>query len=300
MNPIKAIKNQYVGVNAHLHSYWQARGGWHEFHTAHITHLAAALQRELLPRGYSAAIEHSLQIRRDDEVFGTPESDLVIYDESGSRPASSQLAKIEKAVASPIAEAVELMQERAEYRALAIHKLEEGARAQAVGWVELLSPSNKPGHSDAHTYAVKRQGRVHSGLVFVEIDYLNTSRPTFSHLRDGKPYRVIVIDPRPDYFSGMIYNYAFEVDDAIPTVDIPLAGTDVVRFDFSKPYERTLEELAFAYLLIDYAQPPLGMDHYSAANQLRIMARMQAITRAVRAGVDLEANAPLPTDSVHE
>lgn len=30
MDPVKSIKNQYLGINAHLHSLWQAEGSWVE------------------------------------------------------------------------------------------------------------------------------------------------------------------------------------------------------------------------------------------------------------------------------
>ncbi|HEY8602006.1 MAG TPA: hypothetical protein VIL85_26505 [Thermomicrobiales bacterium] len=57
-----SARNQYVGINPHLHSYWQGRGGWSRFHTNHIADLLRALRPLLLPRGYDADIEPSLQI----------------------------------------------------------------------------------------------------------------------------------------------------------------------------------------------------------------------------------------------
>ena len=38
-----SVKNQYHGINAHLHSYWQSMGGWHSFHGKHIADLLRAL-----------------------------------------------------------------------------------------------------------------------------------------------------------------------------------------------------------------------------------------------------------------
>src|SRR5436853_7332364 len=86
---VHSIKNQYVGINAHLHSLWQAQGGWVEFHTRHIVHLADALKAVLLPMGYTAALEPSLQIRRIDSPQPSeyPESDVSIYDLNPARPA---------------------------------------------------------------------------------------------------------------------------------------------------------------------------------------------------------------------
>ncbi len=48
MPALHSTRNQYPGINAHLHSYWQGRGGWSRFHTNHIADLLRAL---LLPRG---------------------------------------------------------------------------------------------------------------------------------------------------------------------------------------------------------------------------------------------------------
>lgn len=71
MKPVQPIKNQYVGISAHLHSYWQADGEWHEFHTAYIVDLTRVLKRQLRPLGYTAGIESSLQIRRFDTSVAT-------------------------------------------------------------------------------------------------------------------------------------------------------------------------------------------------------------------------------------
>src|SRR5688572_2646696 len=82
MAPVRSIRNQYLGINAHLHSYWQAVGGWNRFHTNHISDLLRALRPQLLPLGYDADIEPSLQIRRIDDGGPDfrPESDVTIYD----------------------------------------------------------------------------------------------------------------------------------------------------------------------------------------------------------------------------
>lgn len=67
MAPVRSIRNQYLGINAHLHSFWQGVGGWSRFHTNHISDLLRMLRPLLLPLGYDADIEPSLQIRRVDD-----------------------------------------------------------------------------------------------------------------------------------------------------------------------------------------------------------------------------------------
>jgi len=84
MQPVRSIKNQYHGINAHLHSHWQSVGGWNSFHSNHIADLLRLLRAKLLPMGYTAEIEPSLQIRRLDAPAGEPESDITIFDPTGN------------------------------------------------------------------------------------------------------------------------------------------------------------------------------------------------------------------------
>ena len=39
MEPMRSVRNQYLGINAHLHSYWQAVRGWNNFHNPYIVQL---------------------------------------------------------------------------------------------------------------------------------------------------------------------------------------------------------------------------------------------------------------------
>lgn len=63
MKFVRSIKNQYLGINVHLYSRCQATYGWPEFHTAHLVDLTRTLKTQLLPMGYTAGIQDSLQIR---------------------------------------------------------------------------------------------------------------------------------------------------------------------------------------------------------------------------------------------
>lgn len=83
---VRSIRNQYCGINAHLHSYWQSMGGWHSFHGNHITDLLRALRAALLPMGYTADLESSLQVRRLDQPMDEQESDITIFDPHPVRP----------------------------------------------------------------------------------------------------------------------------------------------------------------------------------------------------------------------
>ena len=303
---VRSIRNQYYGINAHLHSYWQSKGGWHSFHGNHIADLLRALRAALLPMGYTADLESSLQVRRLDRIVDEPESDVTIFDPHPVRPLlpSQQAATgIDVLVLS----VPEVLQEpplsEDEFMAIAIYQLVHRGRDQGtpVAWVELLSPANKGGSQDAILYREKRSHLIHSGLVFVELDYLHESGATWGRLANYRvrrrqsaeanahPYRIAVLDPRPTFDEGKAYIAEFNVDEPIPVVTIPLNGEDALLFDFNQPYQKTYTETLYGLELVDYSQLPYHFDRYSPADQTRIANRMVAVLQAAQAGVDLES-----------
>jgi len=66
MPAVRTIKNQYLGINAHLHSFWQATATWNRFHKVHVVHLMADLKAQLIPLGYTAHLDYSLQAEKSD------------------------------------------------------------------------------------------------------------------------------------------------------------------------------------------------------------------------------------------
>jgi hypothetical protein len=308
---IRSIKNQYRGINAHLHSYWQAEGGWNGFHTAHIGDLFKALKARLWPMGYTADIEPSLQIRRLDERPTDPESDITVYDLDPKRSkvefvshaaeASVLVVPIPKLLAeSPLSEK--------RFGAIAIYELtpRRSERGQPVAWIELLSPSNKGSSRDAEIYREKRLKILDSGIVFVEIDYLHETLPTFKGIvdyrprkgkpatHDSHPYRIVILDPRPEVDEGEASLGEFDVDQPVPTIAIPLNAGDMLDFDFGTPYHKTFEEALYGLELVDYTQLPANFHRYSEEDQARIVARMLAVIEAAKRGEDLEKSIPSP------
>ncbi len=314
MHAVKALKNQYYGINAHLNSYWQNDEEWSEFHTSYIVHISAALKAQLLPLGYTTGKERSLQIRRLDKPDSTPRSDVSIYDldrtRSQSRIAPGQSGAFDLVLTLPEVLAAE--ENPVDYWAIAIYAADQTGKekGEPVAWVEVLSPSNKPGGQHAQEYRTKRRKLLDSGIVFVEIDYLHESAPTFNQLpayrardRDGNPlpdahpYRILVIDPRPMIPYGKLYVYHFDVDQPIPTVTIPLSRADQIDFDFGTPYERMLEMELFTLEAVDYTQLPIKFNRYTPVDQQRIANRMLAVLEAAQQGIDLETG-PFPTQSI--
>ncbi|MEZ4866817.1 MAG: DUF4058 family protein [Caldilineaceae bacterium] len=314
MKPVKSVKNQYWGINAHLNSYWQNDDDWSEFHTSYIVHISAALKAQLLPLGYTTGKERSLQIRRLDMPDSRPHSDVSIYDldrnRAQSRARSGQGGAYDMVLALPEVLATE--EDPIDFWAIAIYAADQTGKEkrEPVAWIEVLSPSNKPGGVHAQAYRTKRRKLLDSAIVFVEIDYLHESAPTFNQLpayrardregnplRGAHPYRILVVDPRPLITQGNLYLYHFDVDQPIPTVTIPLSGADSIDFAFGLPYERMLEMELFTLEIVDYTQLPTHFNHYTPADQARIANRMIAVMEAAQKGIDLESG-PFPAPSI--
>lgn len=313
MQAVRFVKNQYRGINAHLHSYWQAEGGWNSFHATYIDDLMKEMKARLRPMGYTAVLAKSLQTRRDDEADSRPESDVTIFDSDPVRsiyPSTTRSGTASMVLS--VAQALRLgAVTQRQYSAVAIYEVAPGQKVpgEPVAWVELLSPSNKPGGADEDEYWRKRLKILQSAVVFVEIDYLHESSPTLDHVPnyrtrsgrsgepDSHPYRIVVIDPRPVFETGPVYMNHFDVDEVIPDVDIPLNGNHQLRFPFGVAYTKSFNE-AFLGDDVDYTQLPLNFDRYSPADQQRIANRMLAVLKAAKEGKDLESSAPLPVEDL--
>lgn len=310
MPVIHAINNLYPGINAHLNSLLQSDGGWDSFHTTHLTYLLADLKRQLRSMGYTADLEQSLQIKRMGESPRQPESDITIYDDNPIRSAqafSGQFGDARELVL-PLPTMLGLDDDDITYyKAIGLYTATSKYQKSGdpVGWMELLSPSNKPTGRDFESYRDKREKVLQSGLVFVELDYLHQQPPTFDGIAnyhkfepDSYPYRITVIDPRPDFFKGEGRSRQFHVDEPIPALTIPLNAQDTIHFDFNVPYQTTYEQQLFGDQ-VDYGQLPHAFNLYSPTDQTRIANRVLAIINAHNNGNDLEtvsltvANLPL-------
>lgn len=304
---IRSRKNQYKGINAHLHSYLQNEaGGWEVFHGVHITHLAEAIDA-ILPDGYLVEPEKSLQIRAAHPDTGEalsdvwkPRPDLTVYDlQSAARQTSASQSATHPVLTLPAVESIDL-DEQGYLRSLAIMQMEsDGQIGEPITWIELLSPTNKPPYSGARQYREKRNATIRHGIALVEMDYLHETRspimrlPVYPDDEQSYPYSITVTNPRPSLTEGVMDVYGFHVDDSLPEILIPLSNTDGISLDLSSVYERSFSSLgAFSYR-VDYEQPPINLEHYSEADQARIQRRMVAIAEAVQRGDDLN-NAPFP------
>ncbi len=304
---VRSVKNQYRGINAHLHSLLQAESRWGGFHTAHIADLNKTLKAGLLPMGYTTDIEPSLQIRRLGEPPAMPRSDVSIFDRD-LRRASQPPVPLQAQAPVLTLPIPTLLQEyplsEKPFRAIAVYEINQ--HDKPVAWLELLSPSNKGDSRDAELYRKKRLKIIGNGIVLIELDYLHETPPTFEGLPDydvrqgandtpdSHPYRIVIIDPRPDVETGQAFLAAFDIDQPIPPMTIPLNAGDVFPFDFGVPYTKTYEEMLYGVELVDYSQLPLNFDRYSPDDQARIAARMLAVIEAAKRGENLETGRPFP------
>jgi hypothetical protein len=292
MPPVRSIKNQYRGVNAHLHSILQAESKWNRFHNYAIGKLMEVFKALVLPMGYTVEREESLQIRRvGDDLPRRPRADLLILDRTPDRTIQ----------ASPMMRGQALLLEELDeedfeypYHAAVVYEILPTSE-EPVAWIELLSPGNKGSSKDAYTYIAKRRLILERGLVLVEIDLLHETPPTFERLPDysqgeagAYPYRILVIDPRPEYHEARVYLHEFGVDARLPMVDVPLNAGNIVTVDFDALYQKTFHDGLYGHNL-DYHEFPMNFDRYSAADQVRIANRMLAVLKAAQRGSDLES-----------
>lgn len=314
MVSVRSRKNQYQGINAHLHSQWQASGGWNQFHVNHIADITRLMRADLYPMGYTARTEQSVQIRRIAGPDSTARADVLIIDDDALRfypPIHAPTGNTHELVA-PLPQALGLSTEDLEYhQAVGIYRLEllPQEQSEPVAWLELLSPSNKPGGQDWRNYRRKRQELLQAGMVFVELDYLHESSPTLDIVSDYRtrlkrppeagshPYRIAVIDPHPEFAQGQARVRQFDVDAPLPVVDIPLDSQHHLTFDFNTAYCKTFDEMLYGNE-VDYGLLPLQFDRYAEADQARILSRMLTILKGFQAGHDLEASAAKPIETL--
>ena len=295
---VRSRENQYLGVNAHLHSFFQSKGGWSSFHTNHISDLAKFIDDQL-PPGYIVDIEQSLQIREfhpdTGERLRRPEPDITIYETSRTaRQAASTSGSVIPTLTQPVIETMEYDEDQY-YSGLVIYELIDDATfGRPITRIEILSPTNKAGDGYLQ-YREKRTATLKSGTCLVEIDYLHETPSPVKHVpsyphgqANAFPFSITVSNPTPDLETGLAHTYPIGVDDAILTIDIPLAGDDALSLDFGAVYNETYRSLTAYSYRVDYEQLPEHFDAYNEMDQKRIRRRMQIVLNAHQQGLNLE------------
>lgn len=288
--PIHLRENQYRGVNAHLHSFLQNEpGGWWEtFHSSHVAHIRDVLDT-ILPAGYYALNEKSLQIDRYDveEPTSKHRLDVVVYTTPQRIHGALSTTAALPTATIPV---TETLSDEDFLTSVVIYRGESVGNIKPITRIELLSPSNKPPMSYSIKYLAKRDETLLSGINIVEIDYLHQTRspieklPSYPDREEGAtPYTILISTPHPTLAEGTTAIYAFRVDDDIPRVAIPLAGEDEIEADFGAVYNRTFFDNKFyGEIAVDYEQNPLKLTTYDEEDQRRIESRMVVVAEAQR------------------
>lgn len=287
---IQSERNLYPGINPHLNSFFQQPdGGWESFHTQHIVNIGN-LMDAMLPRPYYAVTEKSLQIGAyvpDEEIEKLIKTSRTIPDISIYKHGASSNAPEASVISTPTMAipVTETFADEESLTAVVIYRLRDGkAPGNPITRLELLSPGNKPNGHHYLNYLTKRQESLKSGLRLVEIDYLHESRPVLHQIpsypdrqENAFPYTIIVSDPRPTLNEGLTLVYGIKIDEALPKINIPLAGSDVLTFDFGVAYATSFQSQKLFSMLVDYEQEPVNFDRYHPRDQAYIRSRMQEI-----------------------
>jgi hypothetical protein len=176
--PIHSKTNPYPGINAHVNSFLQAtKGEWESFHAEHIIDIRRAITA-ILPQGYYARSERSLQISEITISEPLPrtqrtQGDVIIYQTPERGTAAAPLAE---AAPTHIYNTLMLLQMDDEPTFLTATVIYQGS-GKPVTRIELRSPSNKSSGSHHKKYKQHRLETVLSGIHLVELDYLHELPP---------------------------------------------------------------------------------------------------------------------------
>lgn len=286
--PIHAERNLYKGVNPHLNSFLQGKGGgWETFHAAFLGNLTSYLD-VYLPPNYYVLSEQSLQLTVQDRETGFEVArpsitipDVLAYQRTPSTSATAPHPADTPTLVMPL---LEMFDDEEKVLSALIYYLEGGRYpGKLITRLELISPANKPLGSDYGHYLNRRRETLRAGVRLVEIDLLHErppmleAMPSYRERDEGAfPYWVIVSDPRPDPTEGKRYLYGTSVNISLPVVSVPLEGEDSVRIDFGEIYDKTANLRAYR-IVTDYAALPERFETYAPADQERIKARMAEI-----------------------
>jgi len=295
--------NQYFGVNAHANGLLQQAKKWVPFHSRHIIDLTDAIT-PALPEGYFVVPEASLQIEFTDEDTDQrqrPRPDASIYD-PGFRPLMGFPSG--PGSAGLLVPTTQLMRfDLTELHAAVIYKIEDDEIfGRPVARLELLSPSNKlPSRAGTAQYEQSRLVALMSGLPLVEVDYLhrqpsvNATMPLYPDDADAKAYSITLHVPRtaihntmPNIEDAMSTILAFNVDERIPSIQIPLATGDITGIvHLNRAYNTSFESSPYLQRFADYSKDPVDLATYSAADQERIRRRMEIVQAKAAQGISL-------------
>jgi Protein of unknown function (DUF4058) len=227
--------------------YLEHPGMWPEVHHRLISAIADALE-QTLSLEYRVAIEKRtyLSVPEDSILVGIP--DVSIYRQAAPSRATAVLSETQaRSVTVTLPMAEEVQESYLEIRDI--------ATGEVVTAIEVLSPTNKRAGQGQDAYQAKRQVVLGSRTHWVEIDLL----------RGGEAMPMVGAVPPSDYRILVSRStqrpraelYAFNLEEAIPTVVIPLkAGETEVSLDLQALMAGIYERARYRSA-INYTQTPV-------------------------------------------
>jgi Protein of unknown function (DUF4058) len=248
------MHNPFPGMNPYLEN----PALWAEVHHRLISAIAISLAPALRPK-YRVAIEKRTYLSEGDRAIdvGIPDVAVMTTVRTSEIPSDTPQGNV-ATIAPPI---VELLTQPLTVTLPILEEVREGyleirevATGRVVTSIELLSPTNKRSGNGRDTYLSKRQRVLGSLTHLVEIDLLRSGRSMdiLTELPNSH-YRILVsrVSDRPQ-----AQLYGFNLQQPIPIVPIPLAGSDVEpMLDLQGLLNEVYEQAGFD-LTIDYAQMP--------------------------------------------
>ncbi len=275
-------KNPYPGINPHLNSLLQHKGGgWHGFHTNLLVTIADSLNA-IFPDYYYAEVETSLQILTYD-VDTLPlianqkntTADILV----SKKPVSHQPIAAGETHTPTLTLPIMTDIEGEEISGLVIYTKPR----QAITRIEVLSPANKPGGSHYGQYLQKRAETLYAGLQLVELDFLHERPPVLPNLAaysrqetGAFPYHILVTDTRSGIAQGKTDVYSFGIMDPAPIIPVPLEGSDSVSLDIQAVYNTTFSKRPYPDK-VNYTRTPDNFDRYTELDRQLIIRHMAKI-----------------------
>lgn len=243
-----------------MNPYLENPAAWSNLHSRLIVAIANLLGPQIRPK-YRVVVEEAVY-KRDESyqavLIGVP--DVSVRQSSGQSSGQSSNLSAESrelsaqgnvAIAEPEPVAVTVpMPNTVRHHYLEIRSLQT---SEVITVIEILSPVNKRG-AGRQKYESKRLEILESQTHLVEIDLLHKGQP-MPVLGYGleSHYRVLV-SPSSDRPQAQLY--PFNLQQSLPTFEIPLQPEDIAIAIALKPLLDEIYELSGYDLDVDYRQDP--------------------------------------------
>ncbi len=245
------MRNPFPGMNPYLEN----PALWAEVCHRLINAIAISLGPLLRPK-YRVAIEKRTYLSEGDRAIdvGIPDVAVMTTVKTVDTPQGNVATiapPITELITQPLTVTLPLLEEIRE----GYLEIREVATGQVVTSIELLSPTNKRAGNGRDAYMSKRQRVLGSMTHLVEIDLLRSGRSINLLTEMPRSHYRILVSRSGDRPQAQLY--AFNLQQQIPIVLIPLEGSDVEpMLDLQGLLNEVYEQAGFD-LTIDYSQSPI-------------------------------------------